>query len=189
MSFLSRIMGLASEGPRTRRVRPAAGRRRSPIGLEMLEGRALLSGITGVSVTAYGTLTIQPPTKSGGNTAVVSIDPSNKFVKVALNGQSEEFNPALTSIYNVYYVGGTLGHDTFADNTSLISREVGYGTGNNFTGGTNLNYVYFDPYGGVAGGNTYTAQGVVVAATCSKSAARTRSIIPMERLSRSITIN
>ncbi len=164
MSFLSRIMGLVSEGPRTRQVRPAAGRRRSPIDLETLEGRALLSGISGVSVTAYGTLVIEPARNSSGNTATVSIDPSNHFVKVALNGKSEEFNPASTPIYNVYYVGGQLGHDTFADNTSLESRIVGYGTGNNFTGGTTLNYVYFDPYGGVAGGNTYTAQG---AGSCS----------------------
>ena len=50
-------------------------------------------------------------------------------------------------------------YDTFADNTSLVSRKVGYGTGNNFTGGTDLNYVYFDPENGVAGGNTYTAEG------------------------------
>jgi hypothetical protein len=125
----------------------------------MLEGRALLSGIAGVSVSPYGALLIEPPSNSGHNTAEVSIDPSNDFVKVSLNGKSEEFNPNVTHIYNVTYCGGTLGHDTFTDNTNLISCEIGYGTGDNFTGGTNLNYVYFDPYNGVAGGNTYTAEG------------------------------
>ncbi len=127
--------------------------------LETLEGRALMSGINGVSVTA-GALLIQAPHNSGGNSAVVSIDPNNHDVKVTVNfgngSQTEEFNPTVTPIYNVLYNGGALGGDTFTDNTSLISREYGYGSGNNFTGGTSINYVWFC---GTSGGNTYNAQG------------------------------
>jgi hypothetical protein len=164
MSFLSRIMRLVPAGSHVRREPLSTGRRRSRIELETLPGRALLSGLTGVSLSQYGALVIDAPSGTGHNTASVTIDPSNNFVKVSLNAQSEEFNPSVTPIYNVTYLGGQLGHDTFADDTSIISREYGYGSGNNFTGGTGLNYVYFDPYLGVAGGNTYTAEG---AASCS----------------------
>jgi hypothetical protein len=164
MRLLSRSRDLVRGASRACQERRSTGRRGLRTELETLEVRALLSGITGVSVSPYGALMIEPPSASGHNTAEVSIDPSNKFVKVTLNGQTEEFNPSVTLIYNVTYDGGTLGYDTFADNTSLVSREVGYGTGNNFTGGTSLNYVYFDPENGVAGGNTYTAEG---ASSCS----------------------
>jgi hypothetical protein len=122
--------------------------------LETLEGRELLSAI---SVSPVGTLTIVAPHNSGGNSAVVSIDPNNKDVEVTYNfgggTQSVEFNPA--GIHNVLYLGGALGGDTFTDNTNLISREYGYGTGNDFTGGTNINYVWF--LNGT--GNTYNAVG------------------------------
>jgi hypothetical protein len=159
MSFLSRIMKLVPAGSHVRREPVSTSRRRPRIELETLPDRALLSGITGVSLSQYGALLIEAPTGSGHNTASVTIDPSNNYVKVSLNGQSEEFNPSVTPIYNVTYLGGTLGHDTFADDTSVISRQYGYGSGNSFTGGTSLNYVYFDPEGSAAGGNTYTAEG------------------------------
>src|ERR1700678_1144165 len=123
MSFLSRIMRLVPAGSHARRERLFTGRRRSRIELETLPGRALLSGITGVSLSQYGALLIEAPTNSGHNTASVMIDPSNNYVKVSLNGQSEEFNPKVAPIYNVTYLGGELGHDTFADDTSIVSRE------------------------------------------------------------------
>jgi hypothetical protein len=159
MRFLSRIMGSVPAASRARQERRSSGRRRSPIAVETLEGRALMSGIAGVSV-AYGALTIHAPVLSHGNTAQVSIDPSNQFVQVTFDNQTEEFNPSVTPIYNVVYIGGELGGDTFADDTSLASREYGYGAGNNFTGGTSLNYVYFLS----GGGNTYNTQG---AGSCS----------------------
>lgn len=152
MRFFSRISGLVSAVAAARKPRRPARQSRRPVAVESLEGRALLTGLAGVSVS-YGTLQILAP-KMSGNTAAVSIDPSNHFVKVSLNGQSEEFNPATTCITSVVYLGGRGGGDTFSDNTSLVSREFGFGSGNKFTGGTGMNYIYF-----MGGGNTYTTQG------------------------------
>ncbi len=113
--------------------------------------------MSGVSVSR-GMLLIQTPAHSGGNSAVVSIDPGNDNVEVTYNfgsgSQTVEFNPS--TICNIDYVGGSLGGDTFTDNTNIISREYGYGSGNNFTGGTSLNYVWFL---GSSGGNSYSVQG------------------------------
>jgi hypothetical protein len=159
MRFLTRIMRSVAVASRAHQDRRFAHRHRSWIDLETLEGRALMSGINGVSLTPTGTLTINPAHNSGGNSAVVSIDPKNNEVKVTVNfgsgSQTEEFNPTVTPIYNVLYNGGALGGDTFTDDTSLISREYGYGSGNHFTGGTNINYVWF--MNGT--GNTYNAVG------------------------------
>src|ERR1019366_1923688 len=132
--------------------------------VDQLETLALLSvvGIPGVSVSSMGTLGILAPAGSGHNSAVVSIDPANHDVKVTVNFgsgvQSVEFNPTVTHIYNVAYLGGTQGFDTFTDDTSLISREYGYGSGNNFTGGTNINYVWFLGTT-LTAPNTYNTQG------------------------------
>jgi len=139
MRFLSRFIGSFPEGSRARHKRHATGRRRSPVGCEMLEARALLSNIPGVSLQ-FGNLAITA-TKASGNVAVVSIDPSNHNVKVSFNGQSEEFKASLVD--NITYTGGKNGGDTFTDNTNLVSLEYGYGGSNNFTGGTSYNYVYF----------------------------------------------
>lgn len=152
MRILSRISGLVSAVVAARNPRRPARQARRPVAVESLEGRALLTGLAGVSVS-YGTLQILAP-KLSGNAAAVSIDPSNQFVKVSLNGQSEEFNPRITSITSVMYLGGLGGGDTFSDNTSLVSREYGRGSGNHFTGGTGMNYIYF-----MGAGNTYKTQG------------------------------
>jgi hypothetical protein len=152
MSFLSQIMGLIPASSRARQQRRSRDRRCSPIALEALEGRALLS-ITGVSVT-NGNLYILASKGSSNNSAEVQIDPKTHLVEVTLNGQSEEF-PSSTPIYSVSYVGGSGGGDTFIDDTSLESREYGYGTGNSFTGGTDFNYVWFLN----GGGNTFTSTG------------------------------
>lgn len=151
MRFLSRIVGPVSAVIDARRPRGSVQRRRPSVAVETLEGRALLTGLAGVSVS-YGTLEILAP-KLSGNVAAVSIDPSNNFVKVTLNGQSEEFNPSVTTISSVMFLGGKGGGDTFTDDTRLATREYGYGSGNTFTGGTGLNYVYF-----LSAGNTYLTQ-------------------------------
>ena len=91
------------------------------------------------------------PAGSSHNVAKVWIDSSTHNVAVSFNGKFEEFSPSL--VCSVTYMGGTGGGDTFKNNTSRISLEYGFGSGNNFTGGTSANYVYF--YGG---GNTYNAQ-------------------------------
>jgi hypothetical protein len=133
-------MGSVPVASDTRQGRRSAGRRRLPLQLERLETRDLMSaGLAGVSVSNY-TLLIQAP-KSSGNVAVVSIDPTNHNIELKLNGQSEEFSP--TVVYHVTYSGGKGGGDTFTDNTSLESLEYGYGSGNNFTGGSSYNYTFF----------------------------------------------
>jgi hypothetical protein len=149
MRFLSRIMGLVSEGSRIRPQRRSGSRTRSPIELQRLEGRDLLS-IAGVSLN-YGVLAIQAP-KASGNSAVVQMVGSN--VQVTLNGASETFSPSLVA--SITYMGGSGGGDTFTDDTSVASLEYGYGSGNNFTGGTGNNYAYF--YGKGTNSNTFNAQ-------------------------------
>jgi hypothetical protein len=145
MRFPSRLSGLISIA---RHARP----RRSPaFRLERLENRDLLAAVAGVSLT-YGNLEIQAP-KPGGNTAAVAIDPVNHNIKVTLNGLSEEFTSS--QVYNITYVGGASGGDTFVDNTSLVSLDYGYGGNNNFTGGSGYNYVFFygnnNTFNGAAG--------------------------------------
>jgi hypothetical protein len=149
MRFFNRITRWApiASGPCQKR-RPA-GRSGSRIELETLEGRALMAGLTGVSLS-YGNLAIEAP-KTSGNVAAVSIDPSTKNVEVTLNGQSEEFSAS--SVYSITYKGGSGGGDTFVDNTSLPSVEYGFGGHNAFTGGTGFNYAYF-----WGNSNTYTAE-------------------------------
>jgi hypothetical protein len=70
---------------------------------------------------------------------------------VSFNGQSEEFSSS--KVFSVTYVGGTSGGDTFTNNTSLESVDIGFGQQNNFTGGTGSNYVFF-----FGGNNTYNEQ-------------------------------
>jgi hypothetical protein len=148
MGFMSRILAPMSRLSRPVQHRVPAARRRPAIRLEMLESRDLMTGIAGVSLM-YGNLEIQAP-KPGGNVAAVTIDPLNQNVKVTLNGQSAEFASSL--VYNITYVGGASGGDTFVDNTSLVSLDYGYGGHNNFTGGSTFNYVFF--YGNY---NTFNA--------------------------------
>jgi hypothetical protein len=151
MRFLNQLIGLVSMASHGRQSRRSASRGHARIELEMLEGRALMSGIAGVSV-AYGRLLIQAPAGSSGNVAAVSIDSNNNNVKVSLNGQSEEFSPS--SIGSVTYMGGSGGGDTFVDSTALPSVEYGQGGNNHITGGTGLNYAYY-----WGNGNTYDAEG------------------------------
>jgi hypothetical protein len=151
MRFLHQIIGLVPWASHAGLERRPTRRRRAPIALETLEGRALLSGIA----VSNGNLTITAATGTGGNHAEVQIDSANHFVEVTFNGQTQEFNPSTTPITSVLYLGGTLGGDTFADNTNLESREYGYATGNHFTGGTSYNYVWFVS----GGGNSFSDQG------------------------------
>lgn len=149
MRFPSRILGVISDASPAQQDRHSARQCRSPIGLERLESRDLMTALAGVSVSNY-TLFINAP-KASGNVAVISIDPSNHNVQLTLNGQSEEFSP--TKVYHVTYIGGRSGGDTVTDNTSLALVACGYGQNNNFTGGTSYNYVWF--YGDY---NTFTGQ-------------------------------
>ena len=146
---LKPIIGLLSRAADLRQARRPTGRRRSPMALEMLETRNLLS-IAGVTLS-YGNLAFHAPTGSQGNVATVSIDPSNHDVMATFNGQSEEFSAG--QVTSITYEGGTGGGDTFTNNTSLTSLEYGFGQDNNYTGGSGFNYVYF-----YSGGNTYNAQ-------------------------------
>ena len=124
--------------------RPSSSRTRARSGnvglhVESLEGRALLSGIPGVSLQ-YGRLAITAP-QTSGNVALISIDPANNNVKVSLNGQSQEFSPSLVA--SVVYTGGSGGGDTFVNNTKLLEIAYGYGGHNTFTGGTSTyNMIY-----------------------------------------------
>ena len=148
MVFLSRIIGLIPGASQVHRGRRPAARRRSPLAMETLENRSLLS-VAGVSLS-YGTLAIQAPKPSSGNVAVIAIDPSNKDVQVTFNGQSEEFAPGLVA--NISYMGGSGGGDPFTNNTSLPTLGYTFGSGNVITGGSSYNYFYF-----WGNNNTYNA--------------------------------
>lgn len=149
MRFLNQNKRLVQEAYRARKEHGSARRRSSPISLEMLETRNLMS-VAGVTLR-FDNLAIVVPTGSHGNVALVSIDHSNHDVKVVFNGQSEEFSPSLVA--NITYEGGSGGGDTFTNDTSLVSLDYGFGTGNNFTGGTGFNYVEF-----FGSDNTYNTQ-------------------------------
>ena len=149
MHFLSRSTGLFQSTSGAREEYRSAGRRRLPMTLETLETRNLMS-VPGVSLS-YGNLSILAPSGSSGNVAKVWIDSSTHNVDVSFNGQSESFTAS--SVSNITYEGGSGGGDTFTNDTSLVSLDYGFGSHNNFTGGTSYNYVYF--YGT---GNTYNAQ-------------------------------
>jgi hypothetical protein len=139
MRFFDRIASAVSKGSRAPERR-CTGLRRSRIELEVLEGRALMSGIQGVTLTFYGNLSITAP-KTSGNMAVVSIDASTHNVEVSLNGQSEEFKAC--SVYSITYVGGSGGKDTFTNDTSLTELAYGYGGNNDFTAGTGCSAINF----------------------------------------------
>jgi hypothetical protein len=149
MRFLSRVTGLVQEVSRPRQMHRSSVRRGSPIALEMLETRNLMS-VPGVSLS-YGNLAIVAPSGSSGNVAKVWIDSSTHNVDVSFNGKSESFSAS--SVLNVTYKGGSGGGDTFTNDTSRVSLEYGFGSHNNFTGGSSFNYDYF--YGT---DNTYNAQ-------------------------------
>jgi predicted Zn-dependent peptidase len=106
--------------------------------------------IPGITLT-YGNLSIQTPAGSSHNAAKVSIDPATKNVAVSLNGASEQFAASL--VFNMTYMGGTGGSDTFENDTKLTALCYGFKSGNTYTGGTGFNFVYF-----YAGGNTYNTQ-------------------------------
>ena len=121
LRFLNQLIGLVSTASRGRQQHCPASRGHARIELEMLEGRALMSGIPGVSLS-YGSLTIQAPAGSSGNVAAVSIDSSNGRVKVSLNGQSEEFRAS--AVGTITYVGGAGGGDTFVDDTCAAFNGI-----------------------------------------------------------------
>jgi hypothetical protein len=149
MRFLSRSSGFVQSTSRAQEQhRSARRRRRSPMALETLETRNLMS-VPGVSLS-YGNLFIQAPTGSSGNVAKVSIDPTTQNVNVSFNGQTESFSAS--QVYNITYYGGSGGGDTFENHTNLVSLDYGFGAGNNFSGSTSYNFVYF-----FGGGNTYSA--------------------------------
>ena len=62
-------------------------------------------------------------------------------MNVSFNGQSESFSAG--QVANITYMGGTGGGDTFENDTNLVSLDYGFGAGNNFTGSTSYNFVYF----------------------------------------------
>jgi hypothetical protein len=149
MRFLSRKSGLVRSTSRAQEEHRSARRsRRSPIALETLETRGLMS-VPGVSLS-YGNLLIQAPTGSSGNVAKVSIDPATQNVNVSFNGQTESFSAG--QVANITYYGGSGGGDKFENDTNLVSLDYGFGAGNNFSGSTSYNFVYF-----FGAGNTYSA--------------------------------
>jgi hypothetical protein len=150
MQFLRQVIGSFASECRIHGATPATGRRRSPIGLETLESRNLLS-IAGVSLQ-FGNIAIVAP-KSSGNVAEVQIDPKTHNVEVSLNGQSEEF--AASQVLNITYEGGAHGGDTFVNDTDLTGLYYGFGGGNTFTGGGAFNFMFF-----TGNDNTYNANGI-----------------------------
>ena len=149
MGVLRRLQSLGFGDSHVNRDYRSAGNRRASVALESLETRGLMS-VPGVSLS-YGNLLIQAPSGSSGNVANISIDPANHNVQVSFNGKSEEF--CRSSVSNITYMGGSGGHDTFTNNTNLVSLVLAFGSHDTVTGGTGYNYVYF--YGG---GNTFNAQ-------------------------------
>jgi hypothetical protein len=142
MHFLRRIMASVSNGPRSRQERRSTiSRHQSPIELERLETRDLLTS-GGIAITlSYGNLAITAPTNSGGN--VVTVSNVSNEVAVSVSGTIvKEFAPSQVS--NITYEGGYLGRDVFTNDTSIVLLAYGYGDGNDFIGGSGYNYIFFE---------------------------------------------
>jgi hypothetical protein len=150
MQFLNRLVDSGPKVSRARHEDRSRGRRRTPIGVESLEGRDLKSTIPGVSVQ-YGVIGITA-TQADHNTASVSIDPSNQMLKISLNGNSMEINQG--DAYTVNFVGSQGGSDVFENDTSLTETTWGYGGNNYIAGGSSWNVAYL--YGDY---NTFDARG------------------------------
>jgi hypothetical protein len=139
MSLSTLFFGPGSRMRRMLSVTKTVRRRQPQLNLEALEARDLKTvGVPGVSL-ANGMLSITG-TQFSGNTAAVSIDPTNQMVKVTLNGASQEFAPSLVAA--VFYNGGYGGGDTFANSTNIMAIEYGWGGHNNFTGGSGDDYMF-----------------------------------------------
>jgi hypothetical protein len=141
MKFLSRSIGTDVKLSRTRNGNGNSRRPRvrALIGVESLEGRELLSGdIPGVSMQ-YGAIDITA-TQTDHNTARVAIDPANGDVQVSLNGQAVEYNAS--DVFTVNYTGGSQGHDSFVNDTSLTEKVTMYGNYNSSLGGSTWNTLY-----------------------------------------------
>jgi hypothetical protein len=139
MSLSKLFFGIASRMSRMSSVTKTDRRRQPLLTMEFLEDRDLkTTGIAGVSLS-NGLLSITG-TQLSGNTAIVSIDPTNQMVRVNLNGDSEEFAPSQISA--VFYNGGQGGGDTFVNSTNLLAIEYGWGGNNTFTGGTGDDYMF-----------------------------------------------
>jgi hypothetical protein len=140
MQFFSRIFGSDAKVSRVRPGDRYPCRRRAQFTLETLEERDLKSSIVPGVDLSDGVLTITA-TQYSGNSANVSIDPSNQNLKVTLNGNSVEYNPGEVYWGQVNYKGGLGGYDTFTNDTSY-SNIVTVFTGNNTVrGGTGFNSV------------------------------------------------
>ncbi len=110
-------------------------------------------------ITLVGSMLSIVATQSTGNTASVAIDSTNGNVRATLDGVSQEF--AASQILAVYYQGGMGGGDTFANRTSILSIDYGFGGNNNITGGTGQDFVFV-----FGDGNTvHDSGGVAVAYT------------------------
>jgi hypothetical protein len=139
MQFLSRVFGSDLRVSRVRKADRPRRRSRAAFCLESLEGRELLSGdIPGVSMQ-YGIITITA-TQTDHNTARVAIDPANRDVQVSLNGQAVEYNAS--DVFTVNYTGGSQGHDSFVNDTSLTEKVTMYGNYNSSLGGSTWNTLY-----------------------------------------------
>jgi hypothetical protein len=87
----------------------------------------------------YGIITITA-TQTDHNTARVAIDPANRDVQVSLNGQAVEYNAS--DVFTVNYTGGSQGHDSFVNDTSLTEKVTMYGNYNSSLGGSTWNTLY-----------------------------------------------
>src|SRR4051812_2254724 len=112
MQFLNRLFGLDSNVSRPRREGGSRRRFQPQFSVEGLEERDLKTGIT----LSYGVLGITA-TQPSGNTASVSIDPSNQMLKVTLNDETVEFNQS--DVYTVNFQGSNGGFDKYTNDTTL----------------------------------------------------------------------
>jgi len=140
MQFFSRIFGSDAKVFRDRPGDHSPRRRRVQFSLETLEERDLKTAIIpGVDLT-NGMLTITA-TQYSGNSANVSIDPSNQNLKVTFNGNSVEYNPGEVYWGQVNYKGGLGGYDTFTNDTNYSNIVTVFTGNNNVQGGIGFNSV------------------------------------------------
>jgi hypothetical protein len=90
-------------------------------------------------------------TKAGGNVATIAPDAANPgYIKVSLNGQSEDF--LANKVVTINYTGGMSGGDTFINNTNISDGVVAHGGHNTITGSEAISQTWL-----FGNDNTYNA--------------------------------
>lgn len=132
MLFLNRLIGTASQAPRTRPEDRSQRRRRAQFSLETLEGRELKT-----VANYYGQVLIQA-SQDYAETSIQKTE--NGTVEVVSDNESYVFDAS--EVTSITYVGSFGGGNTFINNTDYTTIVMTYTGNNNIQAGRGFNLLY-----------------------------------------------